>query len=557
MDWHYLFFNFMLILAFGECSMSDKSKYQTSPKSSFYELNKQKLGQLWQMAVARGMIKATARHFFTGVSQMEQKVFEQCEKDAKSVVQLAKCAVQIFDQRDFNFEEGKKRGKDEEEGKKSYGIRINIRKIPLKRKRIEIIRRGGNPIRAQIRRRWPRGADFMEEAYEMFLEEERKKKKMELERERRKQLHGALTEIADEGEVTEGQSWENNLFGIPRRLGMERQKRDVKETILKYLQGVRGESADLINVNRLRRIRDYFERTRKCNGYFKLMNEENQRLFSELGLPIESRTPPLEDKFAELDQIIALINSFTNSSASFKLLSPRILSLFPDSTSLSTGRFLSPTLLSFQNEGFFSLPSILQIATSNHRYRQLLLEAVMDISGAGPVMEKLMEKIDPKIQQMEDQQYPWVQKMSRMDRDWLKARETFDDEQESLFQNGQLVFLNETQLEHIYGQIDEGMKNITKLSKEERIKRIENDIRELAKTGDAKWPTWEGMWREKRQAEPEPGHETGVEGHEEHEGHGVPEHEEINGVKFVTLKVKRMTFLTKIALKFSHMRLQI
>lgn len=62
------------------------------------------------------------------------------------------------------------------------------------------------------------------------------------------------------------------------------------------------------------------------------------------------------------------------------------------------------------------------------------------------------------------------------------------------------------------------------------------------------------MWRKKRQAEPEPGHETGVGGHE---GHGVPEHEEINGVKFVTLRVRRMTFLIKIALKFSHMRLQI
>ena len=149
--------------------------------------------------------------------------------------------MQIFDQRDFNIEKEKKQGKnEEEEGKKSYGIRINIRKIPLKRKRIEIIRRGKNPIRAQIRRRWPRGADFMEEAYEMFLEEERKKKKMELERERRKQLHGTLTEIADEGEVTEGQSWENNLFGIPRRLGMGRQKKDAKETILKYLQGIRG-----------------------------------------------------------------------------------------------------------------------------------------------------------------------------------------------------------------------------------------------------------------------------------------------------------------------------
>ena len=62
------------------------------------------------------------------------------------------------------------------------------------------------------------------------------------------------------------------------------------------------------------------------------------------------------------------------------------------------------------------------------------------------------------------------------------------------------------------------------------------------------------MWRKKRQAEPEPGHETGVEEHEENE---VPGHEEINGVKFVTLRVRRMKFFTKVALKFSHMRLQI
>ena len=50
------------------------------------------------------------------------------------------------------------------------------------------------------------------------------------------------------------------------------------------------------------------------------------------------------------------------------------------------------------------------------------------------------------------------------------------------------------------------------------------------------------MWRKKRQAEPEPGHETGGEGHEGNEENEIPGHEEINGVKFVTLRVRRMTF---------------
>ncbi|VDO99395.1 unnamed protein product [Heligmosomoides polygyrus] len=70
------------------------------------------------------------------------------------------------------------------------------------------------------------------------------------------------------------------------------------------------------------------------------------------------------------------------------VMSPRLFSLFPEKgKKFHRHRLLSPTILSFQKDGYFSLPTLFDIITSDGRYQQLLLDVVMDVSGAGNVLQ--------------------------------------------------------------------------------------------------------------------------------------------------------------------------
>lgn len=46
------------------------------------------------------------------------------------------------------------------------------------------------------------------------------------------------------------------------------------------------------------------------------------------------------------------------------IISPKLFSLFPDSKAEAVNRVLSPTLLSFQRDGFFSLPDLFRVRIS-------------------------------------------------------------------------------------------------------------------------------------------------------------------------------------------------
>jgi len=49
-----------------------------------------------------------------------------------------------------------------------------------------------------------------------------------------------------------------------------------------------------------------------------------------------------------------------------------------------------------------------------------MLDAILDLSGAGTAMDNLIARIEPEMQFMEEVQYPMVQQLSKNDINWLK-----------------------------------------------------------------------------------------------------------------------------------------
>uniref|UniRef100_A0A1I7X5W6 ANK_REP_REGION domain-containing protein n=1 Tax=Heterorhabditis bacteriophora TaxID=37862 RepID=A0A1I7X5W6_HETBA len=524
----------------------------------------------------------------------EKVIYKQCERDAKSTVSLAKCAVGLFDARDT---ERKQNGLEDKAEKYANMVKINITRKQseeflnhgekkkhkdsigiiyktdnIYNSQIDIfvdkfgkkfgstLKYGNkNPIRPQLRRRQKRSKDRIRDAFELFLAEERMKKKISNQRIARKLNKSNVTKekIAKSREIysiafsitkTSDKDKQlitpdKNVLGISRlynkkskrkrkidsagayntliyygdfkflkirffkavvillELSKSRPAIDFPKIAAKYFSRMLGgATVQRSHLDNLRKIRDHYNRAEKCRAYFKLMNDENRRLFESLSLSIDSRTPEVNNNASSvLEQIVQMINSFAvsyNPLNKMSIMSPRLFSLFPDISKPSSNRLLSPTVLSFQDDGYFSLPELFDIITKNQQYQNLMLEVIMDMSGAGQVLENLLSQMSTEIKNFEEVQYPLVEEMSKKDHSFIKALNSFNDEQSMDYDNKGYAFLNEDQIKLIYGDnheyhgINVNITELNKMTKEEKEQRIEEDIRQLAAIGRPKWPFW-------------------------------------------------------------------
>ncbi|CAJ0608402.1 unnamed protein product [Cylicocyclus nassatus] len=185
--------------------------------------------------------------------------------------------------------------------------------------------------------------------------------------------------------------------------------------------------------------------------------------------------------------VLQTINDFSAhaSSDQMSVLSPRLFSVVPHKPSSSEKQLLSPTILSFQKEGFLSMQELFEMATMNEKQQNLLLDMIMDVSGAGKAVEETLAKIKPEIEDVKNVKLPLVQELARKHDRWLRAHAKFTKEQRQEYEKNGFAFMNGDQLKLVYDSEEQRLYgiNITELSrmtKEEKIKRIERDIRKLA-----------------------------------------------------------------------------
>ncbi|KAK6021208.1 hypothetical protein OSTOST_13128, partial [Ostertagia ostertagi] len=264
-------------------------------------------------------------------------------------------------------------------------------------------------------------------------------------------------------------------------------------------------------------------------------------LYEQIALPIDSRTPEVFNSAqTAIEQVLEVVNSFAASKSApdkLSVLSPRILSLFPDSSRTSAKRLLSPTFFSFQKDGYLSLPEVFDIITTNQKYQQLMLDVVLDVSGAGKVLEDLVIRLKPEMDELKEVKLPLVEELSHRDANWMRVHDSFNDDQARDYAEKGYTFLDEAQLNLIYSEQDQLYSGINttrlgNLSNEEKARRLENDIREMAALDRPKWPMWESARSiRKRHVSEGAGATRNTTAHHSEGG----EHEErVNGVLYET-----------------------
>ncbi|VDO80214.1 unnamed protein product [Haemonchus placei] len=403
-------------------------------KTDYYEINVEKMKGMWHNAMIRGLIKARAKELLANLPKIEKIVYNQCVKDAKSTVALAKCAVRVFDARD---NAKMKADKEAEQAKKTNAI------VTIKAQR----------------------KPFPEPYVGKEIGQDRHEK------EKLPKYH-----------LLKGEFYRNPI---------RPQIRSRHFRLYKPLNHIR--------VRKMSSLKDPVFRVSP-------INEENvhilPKLYEQIALPIDSRTPEvINNAQTAVEQVLEIVNAFA-------------------------------------------------IITTNQRYQQLMLDAVLDISGAGAVLEvsfnphygclkDLVIKMKPEMDELKNVKLPLVEELSQRDANWMRVHKSFNDDQAREYAEKGYTFLDEAQLNLIYSEQDQlqtGL-NTTKLgnmSKEEKVRRLENDIREMAALDRPKWPMWDTV-RTIRKRQVSEGAETKANGTEA-ETHAGHEHERINGVLYETFR---------------------
>ncbi|KAI6176222.1 hypothetical protein M3Y97_00775100 [Aphelenchoides bicaudatus] len=236
----------------------------------------------------------------------------------------------------------------------------------------------------------------------------------------------------------------------------------------------------------LQRIQRYTTMMEKYNKQLTRLNEDNAKFINQASLPnVQFKVQPKYD-ITMMDRVMELINSFQSSNTPGKLsiLSPKFFPIMPSRK--NRPHLLSPTLFSFQQDGYFSLPQLFQMASIGRNETNEWIETLLTVSGAARELEKIVKRLEPDMTKFEQNVYPKLIELERWQRQLKRVKQTYTPKQKEQLDKNGYTFLTADQMSLVYTSplapnLSNEAKLFARLTDEQREKRIEDDIRSLAK----------------------------------------------------------------------------
>ncbi|CAK5039359.1 unnamed protein product [Meloidogyne enterolobii] len=218
------------------------------------------------------------------------------------------------------------------------------------------------------------------------------------------------------------------------------------------------------NIEKLRRVQRFLEKYEFCKKHLERMGEANSRFLEDI-ISTQTQNPVDSQSFrflmdsSKLESLdLELQNLLSNYSfEALPILSPKLFSLFPNQNlknndKINMNGFLSPTLLSFQNEGILSLPTLFGYASSNEEELVELLDKFIELSGVSGVLDKLIVEIETKAKMIEDELYPALVKLELLERRWKAIQNNLTALQNKMLDIHGYAFLDRRQFGKLFNR---------------------------------------------------------------------------------------------------------
>ncbi|CEF61147.1 Moulting cycle MLT-10-like protein family-containing protein [Strongyloides ratti] len=399
-----------------------------------------KINNLYHLISIKFFLKSKAKNILKTLPIEESVIFNICMKDAKILQDLAKCVGNVIKVKNYY-----KKNKIKKDNLFKISIIKRTDKVEKKRKRIN------RPKSCIICRR--------------ILEKNLTKSKKIYFRKKRDY------KFVDKNKKQIDSLYNNDLPFYLKKLHYLQEYGIMKEYVHKYILKKSKENEEILNKLNYSIKYKFFQEEKEISN-------NNNNMFSK---------------------IIDILNNYISQKQKYLIFSPRLFNLFPTSeeSNNKNNEYLSPTLFSFHNkDGFLSIPEILKSTSLSNNEINHWINILIDVSGAGIIVNKTIESLDKKMIEMKNIIYPNIIAVENREKVFMKFKEIISNEQKNDYTNNGYSFLNKKQIDFLFEKNffkynNKRLTEISYLSKDQLEDILEKSIINLGENNDIK-----NKWRD-------------------------------------------------------------
>ncbi|KAI6187312.1 Glucuronosyltransferase [Aphelenchoides besseyi] len=418
-------------------------------KRTEFVLNTQYLDLLFHRATSAALLQASAnkqyskaRKVLRKLPETERHVYETCAKEARTLLSLAKCVASVLDRRDEL---------------------LTVKTNQTNNSECSDDNIDGNWLTSLVRSiycRWQcplRTTDSVKTSFSGRTDSDRRR---------------FLRERYNQTRLLKAKTNPKSTNVNWRR---KRRKRSTQP------KSPRCQTPKHIEM--LRNVSSYFNKFNEILSYVYNISKSNEKFLNEANLRVKYPAHGMADPTAKLREFVSELESYSDKAV-YSILSPKLLNLLPQTPlDRESKTYLSPNLLSFQDEGTLSLPRLLQLSTSNYCETIQWLDILIHATGASQMLESLTTKFSEHMVQI-DQIHPRIRRAQKYDGKFDRLHQLSNNEQLQHLETHGYARLNSNQIDLVYGPNgfaeNEQFENELTYNPDESTIDLETTIRQIA-----------------------------------------------------------------------------
>ncbi|CAD5220804.1 unnamed protein product [Bursaphelenchus okinawaensis] len=446
-------------------SYRQKPVFPRSPQ--YFDLDVNKFQQYEYHTAIRLMLKLKAKKLLTQVDETTSTLYQICSKDAKLLPELARCIVKVMDSRDQSYEVGYQN----EDNPIVLFINSLRRDFVEKNEHWRVFRRKRSSAEKQSKPDQIQGSSSIPGNTTISNSTSSISS-----------TSIPVSYIKDkEGNVMKATRYKTNNYYNVRTIEKKEDKTQIQKPDDVYEKRVMKKPAKIKSQMpetflKLEKVKSYLKKAEYCRKFMNNLSRMASDYFQSLNHTtiFENRPPPVFSAFEQF------VNLFENSQAFKRLsiLSPRLFGLFPKEKN-NGPEFLSPELLSFHDDGFFTIPSIIQNFAITQSEVYEWTDFLMKLTGAAQQIDDILTSNKDEIDFIENVAYPKIKSYEDTVAKYSNFKNSFSKFQQNQLQKHGYTFTTSTQSKFLYGETSGTVKDYEDSTQKEE--KLEKKIRELAK----------------------------------------------------------------------------
>ncbi|CAD5221359.1 unnamed protein product [Bursaphelenchus okinawaensis] len=418
------------------------------PKHKQFEVNPEYIDSLFHRASTFTLFDAKAKQILEDLPPRDKNIYTTCQRQAKHVMDLARCVVKVLDERDKVVEKQKygnqKRG--------AGSIVDNDDKVKAEKDAC-------SAVEDDIDGNWFK--KIFSTFYQHIMCFGKEKTNTEPSSRLKKLKVANSTKI----KIQKLKSEKDKKHNYKSRLDIMKQKqfekikkkfarRRKREVSFRKVFNVSQRCDVPSNVIVLRDVRDYFDQMNDIIRYSYRTGKDNEKFLQkhDLNVTYQYHNSDGQTPYEQLRTSLQEIESFDDKGV-VSVLSPKLFNILPEGPlDPESKRWLSPNMLSFQDEGMIPIPKLFKWSKSDDCETQRWIELLLDVTGGSRLLKGHVKKFGKHMTTVKDKLHPRIKRAQKIEEEMADIQSlTTDHQHEQMARYGYAAMTPE-QLELAYGE---------------------------------------------------------------------------------------------------------